>query len=448
MDEKMQIATSELSLSPCPFGRTMREKHFLFAPTYTPLNHGSFGTYPKSVQKRFHEVQALSEARPDSFVRYQCPKMLDESRAALADYLEVPINEVVFVPNATTAINVVLRSLVYNKGDVILHLSTLYGSVEKTIEYLRETTEVDSMNVAVKYPIDDGVLAKRFENAIKVAKSDGKVVRIAIFDTISSLPGAKVPWEQLVQICNAEGVLSLVDGAHGVGQIPLNLSSVQPDFFTSNCHKWLYVPRGCAMFYVPQKNQHLIRSSLPTSHGFKPLPQEGRKEIFNPLMSGPSTKNDFEMLFEFVATLDVSPYLCITEALKFRSDICGGEDEILRYCQNLATEVAQLAAKEFGTEVMQNKEETLTKCFMVNVRLPLTIGNEKGGIPEQDTYTASVWMTSHIADEYDMYSPVFAHAGKFWTRWSAQVYLEVDDFVKGIDALKSICERAQKGEYL
>lgn len=233
----MEKGMSEMSLSPCPFGRPMRDGHFLFAPTYTPLNHGSFGTYPKPVQKRFHEVQALSESRPDTFVRYQFPKMLDESRSAMAAYLGVPVDEVVFVPNATIAINVVLRSLVFSEGDVILHLSTVYSAIEKTIEYLRETTKVDNINACVKYPVDDETVVETFHTAIKNAKSNGKVVRVAIFDTISSLPGVRVPWERLVSICKAEGVLSMVDGAHGVGQIDLNLAKVQPDFFTSNCHK-------------------------------------------------------------------------------------------------------------------------------------------------------------------------------------------------------------------
>ena len=224
-------------LSPCPFGRTMRDTHFLFAPTYNPLNHGSFGTYPKSVQKRLHEAQALSEARPDTFVRYQYPTMLDESRAALADYLGIPVDEVVFVSNATTAINVVLRNLRYEKGDVILHLSTVYGAVEKTIQYLIEMTEVKNVNVEVKYPVDDHVLISQFESAIRVAKSEGLNVKIAVFDTISSMPGVRVPWERLVDVCKAEGVLSMVDGAHGAGHLDLNLARVQPDFFTSNCHK-------------------------------------------------------------------------------------------------------------------------------------------------------------------------------------------------------------------
>ena len=211
----------------------------MLAPTYTPLNHGSFGTYPTPVRKRLHQSQALSEARPDNFQRFDFPVMLDQSRATMASFLNVPADEVVFVQNATTAINVVLHNLQYREGDVILHLSTVYGSVAKMIEYINESRGVESANVPVEYPINDDTLVSKFQMAIKRVKFGKwrRRVRIAIFDTVSSLPGVRVPWERLVEVCREEGVLSLVDGAHGVGHMHLGLSQVQPDFFTSNCHK-------------------------------------------------------------------------------------------------------------------------------------------------------------------------------------------------------------------
>ncbi|KAL2038056.1 hypothetical protein N7G274_009276 [Stereocaulon virgatum] len=432
----------------CPFGRPMRDEHFLFAPTYTPLNHGSFGTYPRSVQKRFHEVQALSEARPDVFVRYQYPKMLDENRAAMAKFLGVPVEEVVFLPNATTAINVVLRNLKYKKGDVILHFSTIYGSVEKTIRHLIETTEMGSIILAIGYPIDDQALVSQFETAIKGAKLEGKNVRAAVFDTVSSMPGVMVPWTRLVEVCKKEGVLSMVDGAHGAGQIELGLANVQPDFFASNCHKWLYVPRGCAVFYVSRRNQHLIRTSLPTSHGFEPLPREGARAIVNPLMTAGRHRTKFETLFEFVATADVSPYLCIEEALRFRSQICGGEEKIISYCEMISNEAGRRMAETFETDVMQNSETTLTRCAMTNVRLPLNIGNGPCEIPEKDAVPVAIWMTEILAREHDVYLPTFVHACAFWIRLSGQIYLEIDDFVRGAEIVKSLCMRAKKGEYL
>ena len=210
----------------------------MLAPTYTPLNHGSYGTYPKPVRKRLHECQALSEARPDNFQRFDFPLMLDRSRVAMASFLNVPVDEVVFMPNATTAINTVLQNLRFKRGEFILHLSTLYGSVAKMIEYISETRGVESINVAVEYPINDDEVVTKFQTAINRVKwGSWRRARVAIFDTISSLPGVRVPWERLVEVCRKEGVLSLVDGAHGVGQIDLGLSKVQPDFFTSNCHK-------------------------------------------------------------------------------------------------------------------------------------------------------------------------------------------------------------------
>ena len=218
------------------FGKPMRDQ-FLLAKDYLPLNHGSFGTYPKSIRDELRKWQDMSEAKPDTFIRYDYPKLLDSARNAMASFLDVPAREVVFLQNATTSINTVLRSLVFQEGDVILHFSTLYGACGKTIEYVCETTPAESSNVELKYPMGDDEVVAKFAEALEKLNADGKKVRVAIFDTISSLPGVVVPWEKLVEICREHGVLSLVDGAHGVGHIELNLARVQPDFFVSNCHK-------------------------------------------------------------------------------------------------------------------------------------------------------------------------------------------------------------------
>ncbi|KAL8865128.1 MAG: hypothetical protein Q9174_007056, partial [Haloplaca sp. 1 TL-2023] len=227
--------TADTKTSPSPFGHSMLQ-HFLTDPSYLPLNHGSFGTYPKPVRERLHHFQDLSESRPDAFFRYNLPGYVDSARSAVAQLLGVGAGECVFVSNATTGINTVLRSLVFEKGDVIVHFSTIYAACEKTVEYLKETTLVESAKVVVDYPIGDNDLLARFKEKVDQLKKNGKRPRVALFDTVSSLPGVRVPWEKLVDICKAEQILSLVDGAHGVGHIDLKLSQVQPDFLVSNCH--------------------------------------------------------------------------------------------------------------------------------------------------------------------------------------------------------------------
>lgn len=200
------------------------------------------------------------------------------------------------------------------------------------------------------------------------------------------------------------------------------------------------------MFYVPKRNQHLIRTTLPTSHGFDPLPRENGRDIVNPLMTADRGKSKFVMLFEFVATIDVSPYLCIEEALKFRREVCGGEDAIMSYCEKMAHDGGNQIAEILGTHTMEIAEKSLA-CAMTNVRLPLTIGDGPGEIPAKDTITVAIWMTEILAKVHDVYLPAFIHGGVFWTRLSGQIYLEMEDCIRGAEILKILCTRAKGGEY-
>jgi selenocysteine lyase/cysteine desulfurase len=221
-----------------PFGRLMRKAHWLFESSNANLNHGSFGAFPRPVRDYLRRYQDLMEANPDAFLRYDLPRLVDMSRAALASYVNVPLNELVLIPNATTGVNTVLRNLKYEQGDRILHFSTAYGACEKTIEHIVETCPgIDSVRVELKYPVSDDALIEQFRMAVKGEK-EGKI-KVAVFDTVTSLPGVRMPFERLVEECRNYGVLSLVDGAHGIGHLPLDLGKLDADFFVSNCHKYV-----------------------------------------------------------------------------------------------------------------------------------------------------------------------------------------------------------------
>lgn len=209
--------------------------------------------------------------------------------------------------------------------------------------------------------------------------------------------------------------------------------------------RWLFVPRACAVFYVPKQNQHMIRSSLPTSHGFVPLPKENGKPIFNPLPMG--KKSPFVLLFEFVATLDSSPYFCIEEALRFRKEVCGGEEKVMEYCGKISDEAGRRAVEILGTGLLENAEGSLNRCAFTNVRLPLGIGLGDGEVPEQNAQRVVNWMAQQLVEKYDMYTALYYHGTSFWVRLSGQIYLEIEDFDRGVYALKELCERVQRGEY-
>src|SRR5438045_4278864 len=198
-----------------PFGLPMRSNHFLYDKAYTPLNHGSYGAFPAAVRDYRIRLQDRIEARPDPVIRNTLPPLLDEARAAVAPLLGVPTDEVVFVPNATTAVNTVLRNLVFEEGDVIVYFSTAYGACKKTIDYVCETTPLQSTSVTLEYPMEDVEVVQKLVERIGDVCESGRRVKIAMFDTVLAFPGVRMPWEALVKACKTYGILSLIDGAHG-----------------------------------------------------------------------------------------------------------------------------------------------------------------------------------------------------------------------------------------
>ena len=365
----------------------------------------------------------------------------------MARYINAPVSAVVIISNATTGLNTVLHNLVYDPGDVIIYFDTIYGACEKTVEYMTETRPVESYKIEYTYPVSHAFLISSFEKAISAIMAQGKNPKLAIFDTIVSLPGVRMPFERLTAICKDHGILSCIDGAHGVGHITLDLTALDPDFFFSNAHKWLLTPRACAVFYVPERNQHLIRSTLPTSHGFLPKPKEGQA-INNPLP--PTGKSDFVTNFQFVGTLDNTPYLCIPAALEFRRSLVyqsqEGEDAISAYCLPLAREAGRIVASALGTEVMENTEGTLGDCFFSNVLLPLSYA-EVTNKEHASAVKVAQWIAKTLVEDYNTFIAIIVYGNAWWIRLSAHVYLTVEDFEWAGKVLREVCGRVQEGEW-
>jgi hercynylcysteine S-oxide lyase len=210
------------------------------------------------------------------------------------------------------------------------------------------------------------------------------------------------------------------------------------------------------VFYVPARNQPLMRSTLPTSHGFRPLPTPGAPPISNPLP--PGGESTFAENFAFVATIDASPYACVPAAIKYRRERLGGEREIARYMTALAGRGGGIVAGVLGTSVMENEERTLGKCAFANVALPLDARSLLALVPgrpgedeaalERLGNEVMQWMQRVIVREHGTFMALNWHGGRWWVRLSAQVYLEEADFERAGEILKEVCGRVEKGEFL
>ncbi|AOW05163.1 pyridoxal phosphate-dependent transferase [Yarrowia lipolytica] len=403
------------------FGHTARHKFWDFDSQNTPLNHGSFGATPKDVEEKRFELIRKIEKNTDKFMRVDLYKMEDETRELVSKWINSEKLNTVFVPNASVGFNTVIRSLPLKEGDVIVHCSTLYGACDKTLQFMENRYGVKSAKVDITYPEDsDKDIVEKFRKVIK----ENPKTKMVIFDTVSSMPGCLLPFNELTQLCKDLDVLSFIDGAHGIGLVELNLKENEPDFFVSNLHKWGYVPRGAAVLVVAKKHHNKIHT-LPVSHTYLDDEFEAASEL--------DKSRRLVDRFTFVGTTDFSTHLSTPAAVKFREQI-GGEEAIRNYCFELAKKVGTFAADFFGTEVLENAAGTLTTA-MVNIRLPVSEKWLNEASAEDKEHLLQV-INTYPLENFDTFVPPVFHNGKLYIRLSCQVYNELSDYKVGVQSVK------------
>ena len=454
-----------------PLGRAVKSE-FPFADDWTNLNQGiiydrlilyiyfitnqdigSFGSIPNFIASRMRHYQTQCELRPDAFIRFERPQLINESRQALASLVNAPPNTVAFVSNTTEGVNAILRNMKWAAKDVLISFSTAYFGVRNAVDFVTDYfPTVEHRIVRLDYPLEDAEVLSIFQNTVNAIIAEGKVPRLAIIDAVSSLPGVVFPWTDMVKICKKHDTISLVDGAHGVGMTQLDLTATDPDFFVSNCHKWLHVPRGCALFYAPIRTQHLVPSGLSTSLAYT-SPQDKETSRTTPMPQGDpdEPQNAFINNFGWVGTRDDAPYMCVKDAIAWRRDVLGGEDRIISYLQDLNKRGIARVAEILGTEFLENKAATLTNCPLGNVRLPLRVGEEGDGgsvsVSPEEWPRVVNWMERVFVNEYKTFVAHVKVDNRVWVRISAQVYLDLQDYEFAGNMLKEICERIGRGEY-
>ncbi|TCD65231.1 hypothetical protein EIP91_002939 [Steccherinum ochraceum] len=440
-------STYDPSVPPPAFGHALK-KYWAFDEGYVNLNNGAYGSQPLPVFAESQKIQLLSEQAPDEFHRRLYLPLLDEARANVAKLLGAKVDEVVFVTNTSHGVGTVLRNIEWREGDVILGASITYQAVANGIRYLGDRSEQPRPQpyfVELRLPMTHQELIDAFRAKIREIKqlhpeteftytpgSEGQGNRfVVVIDAIVSLPGVALPWKRLVKMCAEDGLWSVIDAAHSIGQeVNINLSEARPDFWISNCHKWLYTKRSCAVLYVPERNQHIIKSSIPTAHAYGSATATSREG--KPVPS-------FVAQHEWSATVDFSPFLSTTHALKFREWL-GGEAKINSYCHDLAVRGGTRLADILGTKVLDESGELTLNMTNVMLPLPVDVTGKPSVYNAQNMATIQATVQQKQLFEWNVAASLLFHAGAWWVRASAQVWTEISDFEYLGKALAQICE--------
>ncbi|NIM93980.1 MAG: aminotransferase class V-fold PLP-dependent enzyme [Anaerolineales bacterium] len=286
---------------------------FLLDPDVTFLNHGSFGATPKPVFECYQQLQLELERQPMKFLGREYSGRMAEARKALAETVGTEPDNIVYVTNATTAVNIVARSLSLDPGDRVLSTDHEYGALDRTWQYLSERRGFTYSRHPIPLP----------------AKSDMEIVetlwsgvtsntRVIFLSHITSPTAITFPVDEICRLARQQGIITIIDGAHAPGQIPLSLDELGADYYAANLHKWLCAPKGAAFLYARPERQAILEP-LIVSWGW-------RSE-----KPGPSA---FVDLYEWVGTKDPSAFLSVPEAIRFQQE--NNWEEVRKKCHELA----------------------------------------------------------------------------------------------------------------
>lgn len=304
--------------------------HWTLRPDVAYLNHGSFGATPRVVLEFQTRLRAEIEREPVDFLWREYPERLGAARREVAAFVRADPEGLAFVTNATEGVNAVLRSLSFREGDEILVTDHGYAACNKAAAYAASRSGARLVTARVPFPVDG-----EDEIVEAILSRAGPRTRVAVVDHVTSPTALVLPIERLVRELESRGVAALVDGAHAIGMVPLDLAALAASYYTSNAHKWLCAPKGAAVLHVRGDRRGAIHP-LVISHGYDP--------------DAPFSR--FREEFDWTGTSDPTPWLSIPECIRFLSTLFpGGIAELQERNRRLALRGRTILAESLGVSL-------------------------------------------------------------------------------------------------
>lgn len=387
-------------------------------PAVTFLNHGSFGSCPRPVLQAQQRWRERMEADPIDFFVRQLEGHLDAARAEVAAFVGSAPEHLAFVPNATTGISSVLRSLDLKPGDELLANDQEYPSSVYAFRELAKRAEAKVVIVPVPFPIEDpGQVVEA------VLKGVTRRTRLAVVSHVTSGTGLIFPIEELVREMAQRGVPVLIDGAHAPGMVPLALDELGAEYYTGNGHKWLSGPKGSAFLHVRPDLQVQVRS-LVISHGTE---------------STRADRSRFWLEFDWQGSHDPSPFLALPDAIRVLGSLLpGGWPELMAANHALALAGRDLICERVGADPPA-PDDMLGSMAVVPLQ-PAGSPPLRYSGPEISDLLYERYRIEIPVGEWPnpMSSEVVTEPPRCYARISAQRYNNVDQYAKLIDAVFEI----------
>ena len=378
------------------FGKHLRPLWHLEADG-TFLNHGSFGACPKSVLAAQSAWRETMERQPDQFFRRTVSPLnpdnaLRQGARRLAAFMGTTGDKVAFVANPTEAVNTVLKAFPLKADDEILVLDCVYNAVRLSVEEKCRATGARMVMAMLPIPMTSNDVVGRIVDAATPR------TRLAIIDHIASAPALVFPVAEITRALQARGVKVMVDGAHALGQLDLNLDGIGADWYTATAHKWFYAPKGSAFLHARNPGDMQLRP-LSVSHYYN---------------------DPFPLCFDYVGTRDVTAFLTLSPAQDFIEQY--GAAEIRTWLTSLSRAGIEPLSRIGATPIAPDSMFAAMRAYHLPQRRPV--------VPDD-----AQQLINGFWDKHRIQVAASAYQDKLLLRLSAQVYVDLEDFGHLTDVL-------------
>jgi isopenicillin-N epimerase len=232
---------------------------FLLDPHVAYLNNGTLGPTPRPVLYTLIEryQKMASETGPENTRQRE---LAEEIRKKAAAFINADPDEVALTHNTTEGMSFVANGLDLKAGDEILMTFHEHpgGYHPWTLKAKRHGVTIKQIKFPLPVP-DPATALNLFSDAITPR------TRVISFSHTTYQTGTMMPAKQICGLARSKGILSLVDAAHPLGQMPLDMHDIGADYYAMSPHKWLDAPTGTGLLYMRRESQDRVWPTMGTT---------------------------------------------------------------------------------------------------------------------------------------------------------------------------------------
>jgi len=376
------------------FWKSIR-KDYLLKKDYVNLENGYYCFIPQPTLNKYLEHVKRINFEGSYYMRNQLD--LDKRKTAerLSNLVNCDKDELAITRNTTESLDLIISGFPWKKNDEAIFAIQDYGSMQEMFKLTAKRRGIVNKIISVpNQPENDEEIVSLYEQQIT------KKTKLIMVSHMINITGQILPVKKICEMAHSYNIDVLVDGAHCVGHIDVDIKDLNCDYYGSSLHKWLSAPLGTGLLFVKKEKISKIE----------------------PILAGHVHQRDNIMRLNHIGTHPVHSDLAINDAIDYLESIgIERKQNRLRYIQRYWSDKLRFK----NNIIINTPTEIQRSCGIANIGV-------KNKTPDE--------LSKILFNEYSIFTVAIDYANVKGCRITPNIYTneeELDYFVESIIKIAS-----------